>query len=191
MSKATGLNSVAAFSKSQADQVSASNYWDESIYVLGQDPWLTNVNIQPATAGNGDFNVESIGINLIGLVYGNLWLTEMLLREAEMVYRDWRDVQHDPIAYVLEQSDKLSGVTVGFPKVNGATIVTQRFDALYPDFNYVAFVTEFRANVPAWMEWVIVFQVLAREYERSSDHADPDAAQAAVAIANFLKGCVQ
>lgn len=191
MSKQTGLNTVAAFSKSQADQVSSSNFWDESVYVLGQDPWLTNINIQPATAGVGDFSIEGIGINLLGFVYGNLWLTEMALREAEMVYRTWRDVSNGPIAYVLEQSDKLTGDTVGKPRLSGAPIVTQRFDDQYPDFNFVSFVTEFRQNVPAWMEWVIVFQTLTREYERSSDHADMDAAQAAVAIANFLKGCIQ
>ncbi len=190
MSKATVLLNVAAYSKGQADQVSAANYYDEVIFELGRSPWLTNFTIVGITAGNNNVQLALTTIDLHGAIYGNLWLTEMPnLREAESVQQDWRDVLGGPIAYSLEGADHLDLILFPTPIVSGL-IAPLRFDKAYPDYNLVPLYTEYRATVPLWFEYVVTFGVLEREYQRSSDHMDPDAVEAAKQLGNFLKVCV-
>lgn len=186
MAKSNVIATVVQLSANLADPVSISNFYDEAVFDLGRMPWLTNITIMPVTGGVRDVNLNTTVINLRGVVYGSKWLYEIQhLRDAETAFPDWRDVPGFPTAYVLEQVDHLAISLLPTPNRSGKP-VTQVFDSTYPDFNLVVFVTEFRTNIPLWIEWAVAFNVLNREFSRSSDHTDVDAAKMANALSNMM-----
>jgi len=181
---------VAALSNGQADQVSASNFYDESIYALDEHLWLTTFVLIAASSTSPTMTIAlpATTITLRGLVYDTRWLQESDLRSIESWATNWRAFTgREPFCFVLQDQTHLDFQVFPVPPVTGTAFSPPgTFGASYPARNFVAFTTEFRSTVPKWLESSVTLAVLSREYERSSDHTDPDAKAAADLLTELL-----
>jgi len=186
------LNLVAGLTSGLADQVSASNFYDETVYGLGDKPWLTTFTLIAATSQMHEFDLPATTVSLRGVVYDTRWLTESTLRSIEQYQRAWRYIGgREPFTYVLQDSPKLTvEVFPNTPTAGTAFTPPGVFTIAYPSRNFVAFTTEYRSTLPLWLETAVAFATISREYGRSSDHFDPDAQAATGKLADLLYACV-
>lgn len=185
------LEAVQWFSNGTADAVSASNFYDEVVYDLGDQPWMTNFVLLQATAQQHDLDLPTTTVALKGLVYDTEWLTESDLRSIEPLQEAWRYIGgREPFAYVLQDDPRQSVEVFPNPPASGQTVSAQVFGSTYPQRNFVCFITEYRANVPQYLEPGITFKTLAREMSRWSDHYDKDAMAVADKLGDLLLAMV-
>ena len=144
-------------------------FYQDAVFDLGRRGWLTgDDSAQRLTSGTATYTPASgDAIDILGVLYGDRMLPEVNVTELIIHDRDWRDRRGDPVAYTFEDETtntfRLYPTPEFVPASQGATVDPNRL---------WIFLTETRANVPAWLEWPLVFDVLQRDLAYPSAHQD-------------------
>lgn len=189
MAKADVLSLVTNFSNSQADPTLADDYYDNVMTDLAQQPWLIGGHLIAVGANTGEFTLTATEGKLLGVFYDNWLLDRTTERALEQHNPNWRDAFGTPVAYLTENEPAKTFRIYPIPTLASQPLSFVFGEPLgrdYPLYTLAAFVTEIRANVPAWMEMAVAWQVLAREYGHESNHRDDDFAMVSQQIADVL-----
>ena len=143
-------------------------------------PILSQIDLIQTQAGASTYAYPSTAIELIDVIFDNKKLYPMTVTELRSVNAHvWRDHKGPPIGYIEDTSDGTIRV-VPAPQENGDSFVGKPLDATYPHNNLAVFHVEKRSTSLRWTELYLALLILAREFERESNHQDQ-------ALAKFTK----
>lgn len=149
-----------------------SRFYDEIVRELGFQEVLTNQNTVNQTAGTASYNVPANTIEILEVVGSNGTLRRMSKAGAEATFgTGWRELVGSPLGFISQFETEGSFRLVPSPDFDDTLQVLH---------------TEYRQDVPFWLEIPIVFEILFREYIRESDHQDTQFAQACRQVAQLL-----
>jgi len=177
---------VNQLSTGAADQAACGRFFDEVVFDLGQQLWLSNATIIPIA--NPVVMPDRL-IKLTAVLYDARELAEAKLVEMEALNPQWRNVAGDPLAYVVEDEATHAVRLYPFPTdVSRSTppVPGLEFGSSYPSFNLVVFHTEYRTEIPEYLLWPVALLVLSQEFARPSDHQDPTMATACGKVGQML-----
>jgi hypothetical protein len=198
MSRADVLNLTATLSNGMADPAMTSRYYSERCYELARENWFTNAYLIPLTRGQLEVDTRAamggLFVNLLGVVYDDVELEEISLREMEAIDPQWRDAMNRPRSYIVEdESSKVIALHPAPWVASNPNLGTygEPFGLDYPTYNLAVF-HSFAPLPPQspfyYLELVIALRVIALEFQRESDHTDMEYSQAAQALSDLCKG---
>lgn len=179
MAKADVLQFIDDMSLGQAESTVIDRYYTEVVEDLCQLPegFLSDVSLVPVTKGTAIYDYPADTIDLLGVFWDDSVLRRAALAELETLDPQWRDHNGDPLVFteadLSEQSFRLypnpEKESKPFAPLSGLPLGTD-----YPSYTAAVARTRTADDVPAWLEWPVAFEVLAREYMRESNHRDPE-----------------
>lgn len=135
----------------------------------------TSVQLIPTTRGNGEYSMPDTEGRRCMLFYDDVQLSMIGIRDLVAVNPDWRDERGRPDAYVTQGEDEHDVLLYPVPDVNSKDFVFLLGSPMgrdFPDRALGVVMGERRQDLPSWMDVPLALAVLAREYERESDHRD-------------------
>jgi hypothetical protein len=176
MARSDVLQLVQDISLSQADAVMCERYYDEAVDNLGEMEIVTSCELQEITADDATYTIPDTAVKLLGAFYGDRFLSEAFIQELQAYAGiNWRDRKGAPIVYTKEDEDSENyrlfprpvEASEPFSFINGMPLGVD-----FPNMAVATIVTERRDDLPEWLEMPVVFEILAREFARESDHHD-------------------
>jgi hypothetical protein len=171
MAKADVLSLVDTLSNFQADATLTSTIYDEVVDELGPANVITNttlISINDVT----EFVLPTQVRNVIGVIWDNQELGKLSLRELEALDPLWRQKRGKPNSFT-DQAETAKTLAF-YPTPAVPTGSGSGTGATYPPYSVVTINSEYRADVPVYLELILACLVLEREFIRESDHRDPD-----------------
>ncbi len=182
--KADVTTLVSTLTPVAVDSSEVSRFFDEEMIVLGHDPrgWLTHYFALSLSdkETDGVVTLAAAGsmVRLLALFYDDTELVRETVRSLQGFDPEWRDRTGIPIAFTPEGE---SNRTVRFyPKPispgtsSSVTTVDQGLGQIF---------TQARTtDIPNYLVMPLALRILAREFERESNHRDVDFATLARAI---------
>lgn len=181
------LTLVSLFSLGKADQTACSQFFDEEIITLGHDPrnWLANyaqtasgTRVSAADLLRYQTPTTVSVVEILALFIGDRQLQKADIVELEARSKAWRDRSGAPVVFVVEREDDRTLRL--YPSLDRTYTVS---DAGRP---LVVHTEHKTTGLPAILELPLALLVLAREYERESNHRDTGFADIARALAQHI-----
>lgn len=170
---------VAKLSNGQADMTEAQNFYDDVVGNLATYPILTNFNFLQSSAANpsgvllSPNAVELVTVFWNDVGRGYIQLGELSIQEAAWLYPDIRDNVGRPVNFVRQIANQRQLLLLPNPSTHTPADV-------------VALVSETRQTLPQYLHLPVALYILAKEYERESDHTDLELSAACQMLADFL-----
>jgi len=155
----------------RVDTTTRDRYYSDVADSLAQ-VLMVNSDIA-VVAGDASVVLPNDAVKLAGVFWDGTWLYSETLDWLETEDKDWRDVEGTPHSYTQENEN--DDTFTLFPKPDSAGTVTLIY-------------SQRRVDLPAWIEFPMAFDVLARELGRDSDHRDFDQAKAFNDLAKYYYG---
>jgi hypothetical protein len=184
MAKADVLQLVADLSASTADQVASGRFHGDIVYEmgLGKSVSLVGAAFVQVSGGTSEYTFPATTIYPLLLFYDDTVLTPSMVKEAEAYDKQWRTTLGEPRTWLDEHETLRTFDLVPTPRRDGAAVgVTTPFTG-FPEGNVLMIYSENRTDVHAFEELIMALLILAREFDRESDHTDHDAAQYCVQL---------
>jgi len=175
MSRTDTLQWVADLSLTKADQTTASQLYDEVVVDLAAEPmrlWFGNFTLTAAALDEELKFVPDDLVKIKAVFYNDHMLSWETKRAMESLDSTWRNRRHTPIAYVTD--DVANDMIRLWPP---SDIQCDELGWLY---------TQRVTDAPSIMDLPMAMLVLAREYERESDHRDMGFAGICRALGNAM-----
>ncbi len=197
------LQLVDDLSLNEADQTIADRYYEDLVFELGNQDWLTDVSVLQSVNGTGIYTPPASAIRPLAVFYDSLQLSSAALKELELANQQWRDELGAPISFVIDEEtgksfsvypkpDTTGGLVGGIgllgESVLGETTLGGEVE-LGAGFalNSISIIhTTKRTDVLAYLELPLAFAILALEFSRESDHQNLDFAVACKQLSDLL-----
>jgi hypothetical protein len=159
MAKADVLSLVTTLSVSQDNTTESSIFYDEIVREMGFFDILTGTETINVTSGVATYDLAANTIRAIEFHSAHSgFLTKSDGKGLSSLFgAAWRNKVGTPLAVTMDQEDDDAFRLVPTPDANDTITVIR---------------TEFREDVPVWLELPIAFEILHREFMRESDHQD-------------------
>ena len=175
MSRATVLQRVQDLATAQPDAIAIDKFYDHVVADLGRGEWLLTATLVAVTAGTSEYTPPSTVLDIKHVFYDDRVLYKESLRALESVNPSWRDERGTPYAYVgVDETNKDFRLYPNPDRASKPVIPVHGapFGWDYPAGTVVIIATEFRENLPPWLEMPVAYDILSREFGRESDHKD-------------------
>lgn len=156
-------------SNGEADTTEMARLYVDVLDELATIPVL--VNYVTVTPSSGAVTFPTTSLTLLLAFYNSNQLGELSIREADWLLPNWRAATGTPYNYVMESYGRL-----GFQLVPTPT----------DGHNAQLLTTYYTDTLPTWLQMPVALLVLAREYERESDHQNLELATACRQLGNYL-----
>jgi hypothetical protein len=187
MSQADVLNLVTGLSNGQADLTLAAGFYTDAINELADRHFLTTTSLAGYVEGQTELAIPAAVRSLLAVIYNDVQIDEMTLRQLEHVDSRWRDRQGKPRGWTRETETAKTLALYPTPDVSAQPYVSGPvLGTGYPQFSGVLIYSGFRDPVPQQLELIIVFWILAREYSRESNHQNAEWAAFAENMVSLL-----
>jgi len=165
MAKADVLAIVTNLSNGQANPTLISQFYDDVVRDLGRDAWLTDAIATSVAAGQSLVQLPDTTITPQMQIFNGTQLGELNLQKAIWLYgQAWTTASGIPLDVVYEAETRKSFRLLPAPSANGTlTTIT----------------SEYRADVPNYLQWPIALLVFEIEFSRESDHKNAALAKVA------------
>jgi hypothetical protein len=189
MSQASVLSLAMQIANSQQQSPQTENYYTDAMADLAKQAIFNTVSIIGTTAGIAEYALPATTSKILGVLYDDVMLSEVHLRELEAVDPQWRDTHGRPRAWTQDEVSKLSLRLFPIPVTSNPAPVFPNAAPLgidYPIDCLVVLHSEIRADLPPWMDLPMALGVLSREFARDSPHMDEPFAKACQDAAQLL-----
>jgi hypothetical protein len=158
MSKATTLTLISNLGLGDTDQTEAGIHYDDVVEELGRFEVLTEHSSTAVTVGTAIYARPTDALKILEM-HGQVGLLERTTQKALQAVHtvQWQDIKGTPDAWTTAY------ITDGSYRLVPQPDQTDTLTVLH---------TEYRQDVPTWLEPALAFEVLHREYLRESDHQD-------------------
>jgi hypothetical protein len=187
MSRATTLTLTQDFAAGLADVTSIDRYYDDVVFQLGAQPWLTESTLVAVDEDTATYSLPDKAVRLLHLFYDDAHLMEESLDTLSWQHPDWRDQRGRPLGYTRLGETARTIRLWPTPDVSSKDFIFLMgapFGRDFPEYAVVMLHTEVRDDLPAWLELPVALRVLAREFSQESDHRDTTFAEAATRLAD-------
>ncbi len=186
------LDLVNSLSNNQADPLTSEVFYGEVVLDLAQlplfvDATLVSVGVDQGTNPDGSYTFPDAVIRPLQWYYSDTILNEA--RETELINwnQNWRAMQGLPIALYRSDVGARRFRLVPQPDVDTEQHVgPDPLGADYPDNAVVIMHTVAPQDLPEYMDLVIAYFILAREFARESNHQDMAYSQVCAKLANGM-----
>jgi hypothetical protein len=190
--KALVLSMVDFLSAGLADQTECSRSFDETMIELAHDPraWCSqvatmNTGLTTNTSDPDQLEIRSAVIKLLSVFYSGRELSEETIQNLAGTNVNWREQYGDPWAYTRQGEE--GRILRLFPKPRRVPVTGEAFST-YTDSAIVLYCDARTTAIPDILCLPLALLVLAREFERESNHRDIPFAEAWRAMGqNMLK----
>lgn len=175
MSKVSVLALVDAFAFGLAGSPQVVDYYDDLMWDAARWGVSTSVQLIPTVRGDGEYAMPDTEGKRYMLFYDDIQLSMSTIPDLVAVNPDWRDEVGRPDAYVIQDESEHDVLLYPVPDVNSKDFVFLLGSPMgrdFPDRALGVVMGERRDDLPSWMDVPLALAVLAREYERESDHRD-------------------
>lgn len=175
MSQAGVLQLVSDLAYGQSDAANVADFYTHVVEDLARYPWMTNASLVATVAGTSEYVLASTQVKLLAVFFDNKQLARLTVQEASVLDPQWRDRSGFPFAYVVEAEPQKTFRLYPNPDTASKAFsfpTGQPLGLDFPAYSVVVFHTETRTNVLPWLELPVALEVLAREFERESNHRD-------------------
>lgn len=172
MAKADVLALVTQYCLGLSSGDEAGRYYDEIVREIGMSEVLTGVDLQAVVTDEPVHMNQADTIRILELHtddYGRLDRTDQ--QSVEAFQATWRAGNGTPNAFIQSNINEDTLRLLPIPSK--------------PDI-LSTIRTEYREDVPVWLELPIAFEIMSREFFRESDHQDLTLAIAAAGAATIL-----
>ena len=173
MAKSDVLGLVVMLSNNQADAATITSIYDEIVNEWAASNYYnSNVTLCPTSPLDSEFSLPEPIRNVKSVVWDDMTLSLLSLRELESMNSEWRNESGTPVAFTNE-TETVKTLAL-YPSPFGASNApgADPLGAGYPTYNAVVFHSEFRTDVNAYWELPLAFLILQREFIRESNHTD-------------------
>lgn len=173
MSTKTNITTlVSDLSLSQSNTTEAGVFFDEIIRELGFIEILTGTENISITSGDADYKLAPFTVRALEFNSSNGFLADTDDQGLGSLFgASWRSKVGTPQAVNMEEEDDDTFRLV--PKPNFDDIIT-------------VIRTEYRDEIPDWLDLPVTFEILSREFQRESDHQDIELANLCKQIATLM-----
>ena len=194
MPKADTLALVDFLSGGVDDPATINRYYDDTMYELARENWTCDAQAFAVSIGQQEVDLDFTGfVNLLGLVYDDTEIDEIPLRQLEMLDPYWRDAIGRTASFT--QEDENNKVIALYPAPNVASnplggTFGEPLGGDYTTYNAVIFYSYPALDPlqpPYYLELVAALTIMAREFNRESDHPDPAVTEVASNLTQMFK----
>lgn len=175
MSKLTVLALIDEFSFGLEGPPQVVGYYDDLMWDAARWGVSTIAQLVPTTRGGAEYAMPDTEGKRYMLFYDDIQLSLMSISDLNAVNQDWRDEVGRPDAYVTQEGGDHDIMLYPKPDANSRDFVFLLGSPMgrdFPDRALGVVMGERRDDLPSWMDVPLALAVLAREYERESDHRD-------------------
>lgn len=180
MAKADTLALITFLSSGTNDPSTTDRYYNDVMIELARENWTCDAQAFAVNAGQTEVNLGTLSyVNLLGVVYDDREIDEIPLRQLEMLDPYWRDSRGITTSFTRE--DETGKFVALYPTPNitsnplGGTF-GEPLGGDYTTYNAVVFFSIAPLDPlqpPYYLELPTAMRVMAKEFNRESDHPDP------------------
>lgn len=196
MAKADVLALVDFLGGGAIDPVTVEKYYNDTMTDLARENWTTDAQAFAVTRGFSEIDLSvavAPFVNLLGLIYDDYEIDELPLRQLEMLDPYWRTVFGRPTSFTRQDENDKTVALYPTPDINSNPLGGTYGEPLggdYTTYNMVMFYS--RAMIdplqpPYYLELVAALHILMREFNRVSDHPDPQMCETAMGLERLFK----
>ena len=189
MAYADALTLAETLSMNSLNLPTFERFYGEFLYALAQEPYAVDVSLLSVTALQGTFTIPENVMQILDVWYSNRALDFMSRQALAAMNPTWELERGEPVAYTTEAVDSRVFRIYPLPTEPSDAFIPVFFEPLgrdYPNYNVVLVATMYEQSPPSWLELMLIYQALSREFERVSDHMDVAYAQACGQVAGLL-----
>ncbi len=184
MAKVDTLALVTFLSSSTNDPSTTDRYYDDAMLELAAENWTCDALAFSITPLQTEVNLGSIVIgpdpvNILALIYDDREIDEIPLRQLEMLDPYWRDSKGMTTSYTEEDVSKKTVALYPTPDRPSTPLGSTFGEPLggdYATYNAIVFYSQAALDPtqpPSYLELPTALRIMAREFNRESDHPDP------------------
>jgi hypothetical protein len=193
VSQATVLALINAFGFEIEGVPQINGFYADLMWDAARWGVATSVQLVPTVRGTDTYAMPDTEGKRYMLFYDDIQLSVSSIMDLAAVNPDWRDERGRPDAYVTQDESEHDIPLYPVPDVNARDFVFLFGSPMgrdFPDRAIGAVMGERRDDLPSWLDVPLALGVLAREYERESDHRDVAFAGACRQMSNNLLAMV-
>lgn len=186
MAKSDVLDLVDTLSRARADRDICSTYYDDIVYEMALQGTLTAASLVATTADNASYDLPATAVTVLAAVYDTFQLPHTSLKELEAINPTWRSEVGDPIAFVTEDEPVRTVRLYPIPDRTSKDFIFMFGSPLgldFPEYSLALLHTETRTNLATYFDLPVALEILAREFNRESDHKDSEFAEVCRSLA--------
>ncbi len=176
MTKAEILTLVQDLTQSQADSVTISSYFDQVLDDLGRilAPPLIEAEIIPLVAETNEYSFPDNAICEQAIIFNGRELRLTSTQQLSAYSASWQDHKGSPWAYTKDDSTARTFRLYPAPHATSGTedgSPSFPLGPFIPSNSLLIFYSSRKSsNIPTWLVFPIVYQILAWEFARPSKH---------------------
>lgn len=191
MSKSTVLALAATFGNEQGDTNELDKTYDRVVTLLALSPWNIQAELVTTTKGTTEYTLDEDVGNILHVFYDDRVLALENIDTVKLFSHNWRDVVGEPFLYLREENN--SKVIEIFPKpdksaADFAFLLGESFGVDYPENAIVTIHTRKKVDWTDQFDLPLMFEVLAEEFSRESEHKDINFATTCKSFAELIFG---
>lgn len=198
MSQTTAMAWLPLLGNLQAEDPQMTSYYLEGMTDLAKRPLFCSMTLIPVVAGTAEYALPEPasapwGVRILAVFLDDVMLSLTTRKCLEAISPDWRDHRGMPIAFTTSEQEPRAFRVYPTPQDASAAqsfILGAPFGVEYPAGTLCVLHTDYRTELPPWMDLPIAFAVLWREFSRDSDHKDAMFAQACKTLGDLAYGMV-
>jgi hypothetical protein len=193
MSRAGVMALVDDWTFGLATQTTLGSYYEDLTWDATRWGVPTTAVLLPVVRGTSEYVMPDAEGRTYAIFYDDILLSKATLRELEAVNARWRDKVGRPISWVEQDTPDHTFRITPTPEENSQDFIFLFGSPFGHDFPFravAAIIGERRDDLPDWLDVPLALSVLGREYERDSDHRDPQFALACRTIGTSLLALV-
>lgn len=180
MNKSTIIQLVEDIARVTLDPDTIARYYDdalEDVCKFDRPPLVTSEMIE-ITAGTATYDYPTDAVKIVNAFYDSTQLLPCIISALDAYSDDWRDDSGDPWAFTRDETDKDTYTLYPNPQSSSGAFSFPNAAPMgedFPDDTVVLIYSQRRDDdIPDWLVFVLVFDILAREFARPSDHQDAE-----------------
>ncbi len=182
MAKVDTLALVTFLSSGTNDPSTTDRYYNDTMIELAEENWTCDAQAFAVTPGQTEIALGTVlinVINLLGIIYDDREIDEIPLRQLEMLDPWWRDSKGITTSYTEEDVSKKTIALYPTPDRPSTPLGGTFGEPLggdYATYNAIVFYSQAALDPiqpPFYLELPTALRIMAREFNRESDHPDP------------------
>src|SRR5216684_957696 len=183
MAKVDTLALVTFLSSGTNDPSTTDRYYNDTMIELAEENWTCDAQAFSVTPGQTEVNLGAMldpdPVNILILIYDDREIDEIPLRQLEMLDPWWRDSRGITTSYTEEDVSKKTIALYPTPDRPSTPLGGTFGEPLggdYATYNAIVFYSQAALDPiqpPFYLELPTALRIMAREFNRESDHPDP------------------
>jgi hypothetical protein len=193
MAKADVLQLVDEMALNQVDATIIEGYYADAIVELAVLGFFSTITLIEVTKDQGVYAFPEKSTNIVEAFYDDTILYRETVNGLQAEVPNWRDASGRPVAFTSESETartlRLYPVP-DLPSRDFSFLLGSPMGTDFPEYAIGAILNETVTDAQDYLDLVLAFLILSKEYKRESDHTDFRFADLCAQFADFILGVI-